>query len=130
MCRIDEQAWWWRERRKSSRRRERETRAGRGNGPEPELLPLSLSPSLLLSLCPSLPRSLPPSLSLAVPPLLGGCFCGLFSCRRHGDCDADGLKQAACLLGYVKCVSDKTPECSRLREEVFGELCNVPLFFF
>lgn len=124
MCRIDEQAWWWRERGGRVLEEERERQEQVEETAQSLSCSLSLSPSL------ALPLSLSPSLSLAVPPLLGGCFCGLFSCRRHGDCDADGLKQAACLLGYVKCVSDKTPECSRLREEVFGELCNVPFFFF
>lgn len=35
--------------------------------------------SLSLSVCLSPPSLLPPS----------GCFCGLFSCRCHSDCDAD-----------------------------------------
>lgn len=42
--------------------------------------------------------------------------------------------RTGCLSAWIcqvcVCVSDKTPECSRLREEVFGELCNVLFFFF
>lgn len=94
-----------------------------------------LAPSLPLSLC--LSPTLSPSLFLLLLPPSSppsGCFFFFFV-----DCSPAVVivtvmqtARTGCLSAWIcqVCVSDKTPECSRLREEVFGELCNVLFFFF
>lgn len=85
---------------------------------------LSLSLSLALSVRPSLSLYLPPSSRVAVfvdcsPTVV---IETVMQTARTGCLSAWICQVCACAH-----VSEKTPECSRLREEVFAELCNVPL---
>lgn len=90
---------------------------------------LTISPfPLSLSVCLSAHPTPPPPASSSRVAVFVDCSLSVVIATVMQTARTGCLSAWICQVSVYVCVSDKTPECSRLREEVFGELCNV-LFF-